>query len=346
MTGRPLAGDDTEARAADTEARARIWIERAGLGASTGLVRLAGDASDRQFFRVVPPRASSRVLVVHAGPIDPETLPLIEVAALFRRLPVPVPAIEDADAALGIVVVEDLGDTTLEAALDGATGRERVARYHEAVGLIAAIQRGGRRLAASGASPFRLAFDVAKLTWELEFFVEHFLVGYRQCAVTPPVRAAMAAEFRTLAAEMAAEARVLCHRDFHSRNLMVHRERLHVIDFQDARLGPDTYDLVSLLRDAYVELDATFVDRLLAHYQDLMEVSDGVALRRRFIRTTVQRSLKALGTFGYQIAVRGNPRYRDAIPRTLAYVRDAVRADPGRQGLRDLLAPLLPEIAS
>lgn len=339
MTGRPSAGDDTEARA-------RIWMDRAGFGASTRLQPLAGDASDRRFFRIVPPEAASRVLVVHTGPIDPQTLPLIEVAALFRALPVPVPTIGEADAALGIVEVEDLGDTTLETALANAGEPERAARYEEAVALIAAIQRGGRRLATSGASPFRLAFDVAKLTWELEFFVEHFLVGHRRNTVTPPVRGALAAEFRTLAAEMAGEARVLCHRDFHSRNLMVHRGRLHVIDFQDARLGPDTYDLVSLLRDAYVELDAASVDRLIAHYQDLLDVSDGAALRRRFTRTTVQRSLKALGTFGYQIAERGNQRYRDAVPRTLGYVRDAVRADPGRERLLDLLAPLLPEIAA
>ena len=339
MTGPRPAGDDTEARA-------RIWMDRAGLAASTPLRPLAGDASDRRFFRVTPAGAPSRVLVVHTGPVDPDTLPLIRVAELFRQLPAPVPAIEDADAALGIVVVEDLGDTTLETALGTATDREREARYREAVALIAAIQRGGRRLAVSGAAPFRLAFDVAKLTGELEFFVEHFLTGHRRRTVTPPVRAALAAEFRKLAAEMAGEPRVLCHRDFHSRNLMVHRGRLHVIDFQDARLGPDTYDLVSLLRDAYVALDAPAVDRLIAHYQDLMEVSDGAALRRRFTRTTVQRALKALGTFGYQIAVRGNPRYRDPVPRTLAYVRDAVRCDRRRRRLRDLLAPLLPEIGS
>ena len=333
--------------ATDTpEARAKIWLRGAGLPPSTRIEPLAGDASDRRFVRVIPPGTPSRVLVLHDGPIDPATLPLIRVAELFRRLPARVPALHGTDAALGIVVLEDLGDTMLEDAVATLPADEREARYREAVETIAAIQQGGRRLAASGAAPFGLVFDVAKLTQELDFFVAHFVAGYRRRALAAPARRALDDEFRTLAADMAAEPRVLCHRDFHSRNLMLHRDRLHVIDFQDARMGPDTYDLASLLRDAYVELDAAEVDRLLTHYQTVTGTRDGAALRRRFVRTTVQRALKALGTFGYQITVRGNPRYRDAVPRTLAYARDAIRRDRDRQRLGELLGAVLDERAS
>lgn len=308
---------------------------------STGLERLAGDASDRRFVRIVPPGAPSRVLVVHDGPIDPDTLPLIRVAELFRRLPVPVPTIHGADAELGIVVLEDLGDRMLEDAAAALPAVERDAWYREAVDVVAAIQRGGRRLAGSGAAPFDLAFDVAKLTQELDFFLKHFVAGYRRHRLPSSAQRALDDEFRSLASDMAAEPRVLCHRDFHSRNLMLHRGRLHVIDFQDARMGPDTYDLASLLRDAYVELDATAVDTLLTHYQTVSGVRDGGALRRRFERTTVQRSLKALGTFGYQLTVRGNPRYRDALPRALSYARNAIVEDRHRRRLGELLGPVL-----
>lgn len=331
----PAHGPDT------AEARARTWLRNAGLPPETRLERLAGDASDRRFVRVVPPGAPSRVLVVHERPIDPATLPLIRVAELFRRLPVPVPAVHGADAALGIVVVEDLGDTMLEDAAGARPAAGRGALYREAVGIVAAIQRGGRRLARSGAGPFGLAFDTAKLTQELDFFAEHFVAGFRGKTLTAAARQALDAEFRALASAMAAEPRVLCHRDFHGRNLMLHRGRLHVIDFQDARMGPDTYDLASLLRDAYVELPAAEVERLLAHYETLAGAGDGAALRRRFVRTTAQRSLKALGTFGYQITVRGNPRYRGAVPRTLSYARDALRRDPGRGRLAELLGAAL-----
>ena len=323
------------------ESRARAWLRSVGLPPATRLERLAADASDRRFVRVVPPGAPSRVLVVHERPFDPETLPLIRVAELFRQLPVPVPAIHGTHAALGIVVVEDLGDTMLEDAAATLPAVERGARYREAVEIVAAIQQGGRRLAGSGAGPFGLAFDVAKLTQELQFFVEHFVAGFRGQALTAPAQRALDEEFRALASAMAAEPRVLCHRDFHSRNLMLHRDRLHVIDFQDARMGPDTYDLVSLLRDAYVKLEAAEVDGLLTHYQAVAGVHDGTALRRRFVRTTVQRALKALGTFGYQIGVRRNSRYRDAIPRTLAYARDAIGRAPEQRRLGELLGTVL-----
>ncbi len=337
---------DPSRRPDTPESRAKTWLLHAGLPPATRLVRLAGDASDRRFVRVVPPGAPPRVLVVHEGPIDPEKLPLIRVGELFRRLPVPVPVVHGADAALGIVVVEDLGDTMLEDAIATLPAGGRIARYREAVEIIAAIQRGGHRLAGSGAGPFGLAFDVAKLTQELDFFVEHFMVGFRRHALTAPARRALDDEFRALAADMAAEPRVLCHRDFHSRNLMLHRDRLHVIDFQDARMGPDTYDLASLLRDAYVALDAAEVDQLLAHYQTVTGRGDGAALRRRFARTTVQRALKALGTFGYQITVRGNPRYREAIPRTLGYARDAIGQNRDRRRLGELLGAVLEAPAS
>lgn len=326
---------------ADVEARARAWIARVGLPAATTVTRLAGDASDRCFVRVAPPDGTTRIVVVHAGPIRPAELPLVTVAERLRQVPVPVPDTLGVDAELGIVVLEDLGDATLEAALAAAPFDARDAWYREAVDLIVALQQGGARIRRPDLLPFRLAFDVEKLTWELQFFLEHYLDGYRRLELAPALRDALAGEFRTLAEQMADEPRVLCHRDFHSRNLMLHADRLYLIDFQDARMGPDTYDLVSLLRDAYAELDGAAVDRCLDHYQRSMGVTDSAALRRRFIRTTVQRSLKALGTFGYQIAVRRNRRYAGAVDRALRYARGALELDPDRQRLHDLLAPLL-----
>jgi aminoglycoside/choline kinase family phosphotransferase len=84
--------------------------------------------------------------------------------------------------------------------------------------------------------------------------------------IPAPTRTALAAEWRVLAEELAAEPRVLCHRDYHSRNLMLHRGELYIIDFQDARLGPDTYDLVSLVRDSYVDLTESAADELIAYF--------------------------------------------------------------------------------
>ena len=130
------------------------------------------------------------------------------------------------------------------------------ALYREAIEFIARLQRRGAELASETCTPYRLAFDVEKLTWELDFFVTAFLEGYRGAvAVAGGTRRRSSDEWTAIAGELAAEPRVLCHRDYHSRNLMVHDGGLFVIDFQDARMGPDTYDLVSLLRDSYVDIN-------------------------------------------------------------------------------------------
>lgn len=328
-----------------TRERVRTYVERAGLSADrTTLDELAGDASNRQFIRVQPADGPTRVLVVYPEPIDPETLSLVNVGRLFERMSVPVPAILGAEADLGIVEVEDLGDVTLQDHLEQASARERITRYEEAVGLIAVIQREGRRLASPAYAPFGLAFDVAKLTWELGFFVDHFVMRHRGRSLAATERAALTEEFLALARELADEPRVLCHRDYHSRNLMVHAGQLYVIDFQDARMGPDTYDLVSLLRDSYVELERPLVDRLIDHYLTLAAPASPAAYRRRFDRMAVQRNLKALGTFGHQVAARGNTRYVDAIPRTLSYLRETFDRNPRFARLRDLLAAHLDEL--
>ena len=120
--------------------------------------------------------------------------------------------------------------------------------------LIARLQQQGATFASPEYVPYTIAFDVEKLTWELNFFVRHFLEAYRGVQLTDDERTALAAEWATIVEELAAEPRVLCHRDYHSRNLMLRDGRLYLIDFQDARLGPNTYDLVSLLRDSYVDL--------------------------------------------------------------------------------------------
>ncbi len=145
--------------------------------------------------------------------------------------------------------------------------------------------------------------------------------------------------------ELAAEPRVLCHRDYHSRNLMLHEGRLYVIDFQDARMGPDTYDLVSLLRDSYVDLGEQVVNDLIAYFLALKGIpAEESAFRTRFDIMALQRNLKALGTFGYQTTTRGNPVYIQYIPRTIRYVRDNLEKYPRFGRLRELLSAHVDEL--
>ena len=136
------------------------------------------------------------------------------------------------------------------------------------------------------------------------------------------MREALREEWAAIAGELAAEPRVLCHRDYHSRNLMCTTTTLYVIDFQDARMGPDTYDLASLLRDSYVDVPSRRrrTDRLLRRPHLRRRADPGNRdFRRRFDMMALQRNLKALGTFGYQSTARGNPVYMQYMPRTLAH---------------------------
>jgi aminoglycoside/choline kinase family phosphotransferase len=318
------------------------YLERFGV-LDARVVPLTGDASDRRYFRILPPAGESFVLAVHAAPFDYATLPFVNTAGLFRAMPLPVPDIIGHADDLGVLALEDLGDVSLQAHL-GSAADKHTALYVQAVTFIDIIQRRGRELASPQYLPYGVAFDVEKLTWELNFFLKHYLEAYRGAAIEPAEREALTGEFSRIVTELAAEPRVLCHRDYHSRNLMWRDDRLRIIDFQDARLGPDTYDLVSLLRDSYVDLPPTLLDELLAYFLTLQGRSDErERFRRRFDQMALQRNLKALGTFGYQTTARRNPVYIQYIPRTLRYVRETMERDPRFSRLRELLGPHLDE---
>jgi aminoglycoside/choline kinase family phosphotransferase len=331
------------------EARARIdrFVEETGLrddGAK--VVPLSGDASDRRYFRILLREASSQVLAVHPGPIEFDRLPFVNVARLFRAMPVPVPRILGHSNQLGVIALEDLGDVTLQAHLGAASRGEHAALYREAVSLVTTIQSRGCELASPAYVPYGVAFDIEKLTWELQFFTKHFLEGYRGVTLTASERGVLDAEFGAIARELASEPRVLCHRDYHSRNLMLHDGRLYIIDFQDARMGPDTYDLASLLRDSYVDFSEPQVEELIAFFLAKRSgpPADDEDFRRRFDLMALQRNLKALGTFGFQTTSRANTVYIQYIPRTLTYARQNLTRYPRFERLRDVLATHLDEL--
>jgi N-acetylmuramate 1-kinase len=265
-------------------------------------------------------------------------LSFVNVARLLQQMPVPIPTVLGHADDIGVLAQEDLGDVTLQAHLGAAPAAEHAALYRQAVALIATLQRRGAELDSPQYVPYGIAFDVEKLTWELDFFIKHFVEAYRGVVIAPAAREALGREFAVLIEDLASEPRVLCHRDYHSRNLMLHNDRLYIIDFQDARMGPDTYDLVSLLRDSYVDLPEQTVEELIAYFLALKgQTGTAAEFRARFDLMALQRNLKALGTFGYQTTTRRNPVYIQYIPRTLRCVRDNLGHMPRFARLRELL---------
>jgi aminoglycoside/choline kinase family phosphotransferase len=333
----------------DTRDRIDHYLASTGLNTRAAkVVPLTGDASDRRYFRVLLRDEPAQVLAVHPGPIDFAALPFVNVARLLSEMPVPVPRILGHSDQLGVIALQDLGDVTLQAHLGAASPGQHAALYRQAVTFVDTLQRRGAELSSSRYVPYGIAFDVEKLTWELQFFTKHFLEAYRGAQISPAAREALAAEYAAIVEELASEPRVLCHRDYHSRNLMLHEGDLYIIDFQDARLGPDTYDLVSLLRDSYVNFTEAQIDGLLAFFLALREgrqtATDPEEFRRRFDLMALQRNLKALGTFGFQTTSRQNTVYIQYIPRTLNYARANLLRYPRFARLRQLLGDYLDEL--
>ena len=321
------------------------YLRGAGLAETTTTVQpLHGDASTRSYVRVTTIDGPSVVLVLHPKPFSDGSLPQLEVGALLSSLGIPVPTVVDQSPELGILAVEDLGNETLQDWLTASERRDPAPFYREAIGYIATLQNRGTADRNTGGLPFTLALDAAKLTWELEFFCTEFLAVHRRAQLPQTTSDALRHELVALAEELAAEPRVLCHRDFHSRNLMVHRDHLVVIDFQDALLGPSTYDLVSLLRDCYVELPSKLVTQLTAEYLYYVPSERADDFQRRFDLMSVQRHLKALGTFGHQVSRRGRSEFASAIPRTMGYLRQTLQKYSQFERLLGLLVPHLPEL--
>jgi aminoglycoside/choline kinase family phosphotransferase len=297
------------------------------------LQTLPGDASTRRFHRLFMETGGTRVVMDYGARFEGETDD-VRLARVFERAALPVARVLDLLPGAGAIVLEDLGDTTLELALEHAAsgrGPSRFDLYRAAVDLAHAIAtRGSEALGRSdrAAGP---ALDEERFRFEMQFYLEHFVGGLMgRPEAEPEIRDALF----ELAGTVAGHPRVMCHRDFHSRNLMVSPDGgLAMVDIQDARWGPDTYDLASLLRDAYVDIDDGEVAEHLEAYGARLGAEGREGFAARFHATCAQRMLKALGTFGYQVVRLGRERYRSAIPRTLERLARLLPLDASTEAL-------------
>jgi N-acetylmuramate 1-kinase len=315
----------------DLSASERILKFLEGQGIKNKLiVPLTPDASPRNYFRISW-RKGKAVAAVYPEPFDPDIHPYLDVTRLFLESGIPVPEIYAVDGQSGVIVQEDLGDRQLFRVYEAAREDECDEYKERAVNLIAQIQKATDAAFERQSIASRLAFDEPKLSWELDFFVEHYFGSLRSETLRHAEAAELKAELNDIAAELAARPRVLCHRDFHAANLMVdENDRLRVVDHQDARMGPVTYDLVSFLLDRRPEPPS--LAELRAYRLFLLEerrllglgALDPDEVAQEFRLMTIQRGLKATGTFSYQTAVcnRGSV-YEQFIQPTLCIVLQA-----------------------
>lgn len=302
------------------------------------ITALAGDASTRRYFRIVDggEKASSYIMMVlgekggaeEAGSANyGGELPFIAVHRMLQSIGVDIPKIHHFDENNGLMLLEDLGDQTLLAWAQTQAPENWPHFYKKAMDVVVDLQFGSAKLPPEHGIA-QAAFDEPLLYWEFEHFVEYGLER-RYRPLESDDKATIDGILKGLSQEIAAWPRVIVHRDFHSRNLMVANGRLATIDFQDALMGPMAYDVVSLLRDAYIVLPDAMVCELIAYYLQSFEARfgyhlDAEAFQRQFDLLTVHRALKAAGRFEYFYFENGNGDYLPDVPRAIAYARSAM----------------------
>ncbi|HEY2962434.1 MAG TPA: phosphotransferase [Pyrinomonadaceae bacterium] len=315
-----------ESTATDRLAR---FITQQGI-TSREVVALTPDASTRKYYRVAWKKRTA-IAAVYAEPFDPEFHPYLDVTRLFLECDIPVPEIYSVDGAAGIIVQEDLGDQQLFQIYENEPEEKCDEYKEEAIALIARIQTATQKAYEMNSIASRLAFDEAKLSWELDFFFEHYFGSLRGEKLRHSETAELKAELNDIAAELAAVPRVLCHRDYHAANLMIDkRKQMRIVDHQDARMGPASYDLVSFLLDrqpclpSLAELRAHRLYFLEQRRLQGLSAIDPDDFAQEFRLMTIQRGLKATGTFSCQTAVFGRgAAYERFIQPTLQIVLQA-----------------------
>jgi aminoglycoside/choline kinase family phosphotransferase len=276
--------------------------------------KLTGDASTRKYYRIWT-STTSYVACLDNPTTDPNSEPtFLKLQRILQSEKVRVPLIFDKDLGTGYILEEDLGDVTfLKDIAQISTKDEEFLLYKKAVDLMAAIHNVD---ANKYKDEFftKLAFDTEKLFSEMEFTKKYFLKMYLGLDVTTPGIEALYKRLYDMCYALSGLPRVLVHRDYHSRNLMVKNSEQIVIDFQDARMGTPLYDLVSLLEDCYYQLDSDNKKKLIEYYFDgYYRNIDNLITFEQFMyfydMMTIQRVFKAIGSFSYIYAERKDLRY-------------------------------------
>lgn len=307
-----------------SEKRVRRYAARY-LGIAPRAVRLDAltpDASTRKYYRISSEKNPSETYIIslYPAPFNPGDNSYLDVTRLFERAGLPVPEVIAVAGTQGIILQEDLGDCSLakwiDAAEEAGDRRGIDEMLSRAIELIARVQAVSALAAETNSISSRLAFDEDKLLWELNFFYDHFFGSLHHIELSEEIEEAIKRDLQAIAAELAARPRVLCHRDYHAMNLMVDaRGELRIIDHQDARMGPASYDLVPLLLERRLApADEAWVEEkqmlfLGARRKLGLAEIEAEDFRYEFNLMTVQRQLKATGTFSYQTGVVGRGEY-------------------------------------
>ncbi len=328
-----------------TESDARLaglyqWLMTVFKASDVVVTVASADASFRRYFRVAC--EGKTYIAMDAPPAQENVHPFIRVSQMLVPLGVNAPRILAQNLEQGYLLLTDLGDRTYLTELEAAP--DRAAKlYGDALSALVHMQ--SRATSDASALP---AYDRALLQREVDLFPEWFVTRHLGCSLDASERAVLQGAFDVLIDEALQQPQVFVHRDYHSRNLMVcdgdvQGSNPGVLDFQDAVFGPVTYDLVSLLRDCYIDwpeervVDWAVAFRTEAIRADVNVGDDATQFLRWFDLMGVQRHLKAIGIFSRLWHRDGKRGYLKDIPRTLGYVRSVSSRYPQLHAFAALL---------
>lgn len=349
------------------------------------ITKLFGQASSRQYFRAflaapgntephtyvvmkLPGGATSLAEEITKGP-RPQELPFLNIQRYLERIGVPVPAVVAVSPKQDLLLIEDLGDQTLEKLVTNAAGEFKIFYYRKVLDALVDFQM----QTAANPDPACIAcnrtFDAELLNWEFDHFWEYgiadrlkteaaaagktlpepFWMGYFPDTTGENPWELFARHTREITDLIAKMPQGFVHRDFQSRNILFHGYEFHFIDFQDALQGPLVYDLVALLRDSYIAFTPEETQRLLSYFAARLPQGhpyrgDEARLTRDFHLVTLQRKLKDAGRFQYIHRVKGNPGFLIHVPQTLEYIKQAFAALPEFSELRTVIAVFVQEL--
>ncbi|HEY0201049.1 MAG TPA: phosphotransferase [Burkholderiaceae bacterium] len=306
---------------AQREAAFHAWLgplaERHGLDKAS-LCLASADASFRRYLRIACAAGGSRI-IMDAPPAQEDCCPFVHVAGLMADAGLHAPRVLDWDEAQGFMLLTDLGRQTMMDMLNHADPQANLALFEQATQALVTWQCASH----PGVLP---PYNEALLQRELALFPDWYIARHRGMVLTDAQRTTLAQAFATIVRHNLAAPSVYVHRDFMPRNLMA-GDALGVLDFQDAVYGPITYDIASLMRDAFVSWDEEFVIDVTVRYWQAarkagLPVDDDFGAFYRGVEWMgLQRHLKVAGIFARLTLRDGKPKYLADTPRFIAYIR-------------------------
>lgn len=316
------------------------WIAEQINTSAFSVMPLAGDASARRYYRII--HENNTWVLMSWQPFNQNDYPFLSVQKHFHDCGIQVPAVVAVGEGLGVLLLEDLGDLTLERKFwENSKQEGSIKLYYQTLDELIKIHDVATH-SKVGSTASVTKFDTAKFLWEMNYAKDNLLLGLLKLNFSNSTSEELNKVFLNFCEILDSKPKVICHRDFHSRNVMLKLNKIFLIDFQDARLGPVQYDLVSLFRDSYVDIDDDYAHKLMNYYLENSQVKKQKNFSlEEFMHTyelqSLQRCFKACGSFASFMNQRQDRRYLKYLTPTLKRVLKTLSHFPEYSLLNSIL---------